>query len=257
MVGGLVPPVLTRGKRPSAPPHLGTTDVDAHLSIQFATSEQTYTILELALRGVGFKPDPKADGWRWFATIKSHRVNIEFLCDVEALRPNATGRPEGAALGAANLRGTRYVEEDWILEEIEAKLITRDETVKVQVRFAGLEGYLLAKAHAIQNRGQQKDYYDFVYVLIHNKVGGPAAAGKALRTEKFAKDVANAERLWREISARYERPSDIGTTSFAAQTMQADPDNDEARLCQDAVVAVREFTANIATPETEGNQREP
>lgn len=190
MVGGLVPPVLARGKTPPAPPHLGTTDVNTYLSIHFATSEHTYTTLEGALRGIGFKPDPKADGWRWFATIDSHRVNIEFLCDVEALRPNATVRPEGAALGAANLRGTRYVEEDWIPEEMEAKLITRDETAKVQVRFAGLEGYLLAKAHTIQNRGQQKDYYDLVYVLIHNKVGGPAAAGKALRTGKFAKDVA-------------------------------------------------------------------
>ncbi len=64
VVGGLVPPVLARGKTPPAPPHLGTTDVDVHLSIHFATSEHTYTTLEGALRGIGFKPDPKADGWR-------------------------------------------------------------------------------------------------------------------------------------------------------------------------------------------------
>jgi hypothetical protein len=242
VVGGLVPTVLTRGATPPAPPHLGTTDVDTHLSVHFATSGHAYTAIEEALKGIGFKPDPKADGWRWFATIDGYRVNIEFLCDVEALRPNTTVRAEGASLGAANLRGTRYVEEDWVLEDVEAKLVTRDETVKVQVRFAGLEGYLLAKAHAIQNRGQQKDYYDFAYVLIHNRVGGPAEAGKTLRIGKFAKDVPNLERLWREIAARYERPTDIGSTSFAVQAMQAEPENDEARLRQDAVAAVREFT---------------
>ncbi len=197
------------------------------------------------IRSIGFCPDPKADGWRWFATIDGHRVNIEFLCDVGTLPPNETVRLEGVALGAANLRGTRYVEEDWIIEEIEAKLITSDKTVRVQVRFAGLQGYLLAKAHAVQNRGQQKDYYDFVYVLIHNNAGGPSAAGKMLRAGKFAKDVANAGRLWLEISARYERPTDIGPISFGVQSMQAEPDNDEARLRQDAVAAIREFTGAL------------
>lgn len=243
VVGGLVPTVLTRGATPPAPPHLGTTDVDIHLSVVSATSGNAYQTIEQALRSIGCQPDSKADGWRWYATVEGYRVNIEFLCDVETLPPNATVRREGVILGAANLRGTRYVELDWILEEVEAELITRDEIVSLQVRFAGLEGYLLTKAHAIQNRGLQKDYYDFVYVLIHNELGGPVAAAKTLRTGKFAKDVADAERLWREISARYERFTDIGATSFATQSMQADPDDDYARLCRDAVAAVAEFTA--------------
>ena len=132
-----------------------------------------------------------------------------------------------------------------VIEEIEAKLITSDKTVRVQVRFACLQGYLLAKADAVKNRGQQKDYYDFVYVPIHNKAGGPLAAGKMLRAGKFAKDIANARRLWLEISAPYERPTDIGPISFAVQSMQAEPENDEARLRQDAVAAIREFTGSL------------
>jgi len=205
----------------------------------------THEILERALIRVGFKPDPRIDGWRWFVIVDGHRVNIEFLCDVGEQPANVTIRRDGAALGAANVRGTRFVEEDWVAEEIEAQLVTRDETAKVNVRFAGLEGYLLAKAHAILYRGEQKDYYDFVYVLIYNRIGGPVAAANALRKGKFAQTIASAGRLWDEISSRYGWPSDVGAASFAAQGIQADPSSDEARLRQDAVAAVKEFIAAL------------
>jgi len=119
----------------------------------------------------------------------------------------------------------------------------------VKVRFAGLQGYLLAKAFAIQERGLGKDYYDFVYVIINNGAGGPVAAGEMLRTGKFAQDVASARRLWAEISARYDRPTDVGASCFAAQSKQADPSNDEARLRQDAVAAVREFLGALQLAE--------
>jgi hypothetical protein len=241
VIGGLVPAKLTDSHESVVPPHLGTTDVDTHLSIRFATNVDSYDVLETALRAAGCEPDARTDGWRWFAVADRYRVNVEFLCDVESVRADTTLRSAGATLGVANVRGTRYAEKDWVSEQVEARLINVDEVVKVQVRFVALHGYLMTKAHAILSRGKEKDYYDFAYVLLYNRLGGPGAAGTALRHGKFAEDVAKAKRLWDEISARYFTTASIGPASYAAQSIVADPSGDDARLRQDAVGAVQEF----------------
>ena len=51
--------------------------------------------------------------------------------------------------------------------------------VRVRARFAGLEGYLWSKYVAVHTRAT-KDYYDLVYVLLHNRAGGPEPAAQRL-----------------------------------------------------------------------------
>lgn len=245
VLGGLVPALLTREQR-AAPQHLGTTDVDVLLSLHLASAREGHEPLEDTLLRIGFQPDPKQRGWRWFAIVEGYRVNLEFLCDDDASPAESVIRPRGAAkLGALNVRGTRYVADDWTLVKISARLIDMDREATVDVRVAGLEGYLLAKAHAILNRGEHKDYYDFVYVLIHNASGGPAPAAEALKAGKFAGTVASSGRLWDEIAARYRDAGSIGANAFASQGVQADPSANASQLRQDAVAAVAQFIGTL------------
>lgn len=249
LLGGLVPAMLTAEQEPPAPPHLGTADVDVILSVHLAEAKLGYETLEETLRRVGFEPDERSQGWRWFATVDRRRVRIDFLCDVDGTSAGHVIRPPGAQLlGALNVRGARYVAEDWTDVEIEGRLIDREGTVKVSVRVAGLEGYLLAKARAVLDRASQKDYYDFVYVLLYNRLGGPRAAAEALKHGKFADVVRSNSRMWKEIAARFDRADRVGVAAFAEESLRADPTMAPAQLRQDAVAAIAQFTSTLEDP---------
>src|SRR6266508_16369 len=171
VLGGLVPELLTGGEGSEAPDHLGTTDIDIHLSL-FADAETNVEPVEAALEAIGAEPDGGVDGWRWLIPSGGSRVRIEFLCDLEDQPEGVTvSLPGCRRLRAANLRGTGFVARDWAEEPIER--VIEGETVTYQARFAGLEGYLLAKSYAARHRGAEKDYYDLVHVLLYNRAGGP------------------------------------------------------------------------------------
>lgn len=146
VLGGLVPELLTGGEGSQAPAHLGTTDIDIHISL-FADLESDVGPLESALEAIGADPDEGVDGWRWLIPSGDHRVKIEFLCDLEDQPEGVTVSLPGCnRLRAANLRGTGFVARDWVEEPIER--LVDGESVIYQARFAGLEGYLLAKSYA-------------------------------------------------------------------------------------------------------------
>jgi hypothetical protein len=173
VVGGLVPETLAAADTPA---HLGTTDIDILIAVHVRDVADAAPV-ERALTAIGAIPDPvQPDGWQWRIPVGSVRVRIDFLCDDDSLRnQEAVLLPGCSQLAAFNLRGTGYVARDHWQREI----TVADRTV--QVSFAGLEGYLLAKAHAARQRGQDKDYYDLAYVLLHNHAGGPAQAAERLR----------------------------------------------------------------------------
>jgi hypothetical protein len=109
VLGGLVPEILTRDQGEAVPTHLGTTDVDIHISFG-VDAERDLSSLEHALEGIGAEPDPKIDGWRWRVPIGGVRVNIEFLCDRDDVPADqAIALPGCRVLTAANLRGTGFV----------------------------------------------------------------------------------------------------------------------------------------------------
>ena len=146
-------------------------------------------------------------------------------------------------LTAANLRGTGFVARDWVEEELSGTIDGED--VSVTVRYAGLEGYLMAKAHAVRHRGLDRDCYDLAFVLIYNRAGGPGQAAELLRTGRFAADVKNARAVWREIGARFGAVSAFGPQSYAEQALLVEPGADMADLRQNAVGAVAEFIAGL------------
>lgn len=239
VLGGLVPELLTAGQESGTPAHLGTTDIDIHISL-VADPESDLRALEAALDAIGAEVDPKIDGWRWLIPIGGTRVEIEFLCDVEDQPAGATILlPDCRHVKAANLRGTGFVARDWVEEEI--RRTVNAETKVWRARFAGLEGYLMAKSYATRHRGEEKDYYDLVYVVLYNRAGGPEQAGKRLAKGQFADDVKASRSIFREIEGRFAAASAFGPQSYARQALRVEPEADAAQLAEDAASAIAEF----------------
>lgn len=245
VLGGLVPGVLTRGQEPAVPEHLGTTDVDIYLAVHLDV-DINLGALERALTNLGIVPDPKQAGWRWIATVEGAKVKLEFLCDLPNERAETAFKPAGCReLTALNLRGTGFVSEDWAWEEVTGTLPS-GEDVSLRIRFAGLQGYLMSKVYVAKERGQAKDYYDLVYTLLFNKLGGPSEVGARMRIGKFGARINLQSAVWREIAARFQSVSDFGPKGYAEEAMRADPTADYSQLQQDAGGAVQEFLAELS-----------
>jgi len=245
VLGGLVPAVLARDDA-LIPEHLGTTDVDI-LLITHVELDADLGGVERALERIEFQPDPTEDGWRWRGTVEGAVVKLEFLCDLPDQREGEIIRPRGCALlTAANLRGTGHVARDFAWEKLTGELADGTE-VTVQVRFAGLQGYLLSKCVAARMRAATKDYYDLVYVLLHNRAGGPEQAAQELLNGPLADELPALASTFLEVQARYTKTNDDGPSGYADQALQVEPEADESELRADAVDAVQRFFETLGS----------
>lgn len=239
VLGGLVPEVLASDEA-LVPEHLGTTDVDL-LLVTHVDPDADLGGVERALGRLDFKPDPNEDGWRWRGPIDGVPVTLEFLCDLPDYREGEVVRPSGCqALSAQNLRGTGYVARDFAWEERSGELADGTK-VTVRVRFAGLEGYLLSKCVAARTRAATKDYYDLVYVLQHNRAGGPEQAAHRLLNGELADAIDTLQTTFLEVRERYIKTTDSGPVGYAEQALEVETDIDAALLRADAVDAVQRF----------------
>ncbi len=243
VLGGLAPAVLASNEA-FVPEHLGTTDVDV-LLITHVDLDADLGAVERALEQLDFKPDPSEDGWRWRGPIEGVPVKLEFLCDLPDHREGEVIRPSGCrALSAQNLRGTGYVARDFAWEELSGELA--DGTVAtVRVRFAGLEGYLLSKCVAARIRAATKDYYDLVYVLQHNRAGGPEQAAHRLINGDLTDELEPLRTTFLEVRARFVGIADSGPVGYAKQASEVQPEVSEAELRADAVDVVQRFLAEL------------
>lgn len=243
VLGGLVPEVLASGLEPAAPAHLGTTDVDLLIVFEL-DADSDLERLEPALQRAGFEIDVRTQGgWRWHTDLEGAVIKVEFLCDRDDA-PSQEVVTTSSSVGVLNLRGTGYVSRDYDVRHLSG-ILRNGREVQVEARFAGLEGYLLAKMAAIRERGWEKDHYDFIYVLLFNSVGGPAAAGAQLRSGRFSADLPRQTALLREVEARFTKPDNFGVRSYAQQARMANPGGDRAVLEQDAVTAASTFFAAL------------
>lgn len=241
VLGGLVPDVLTAGDG-LIPEHLGTTDVDV-LLITHVEPDADLGGVERALERIEFEPSETEDGWRWRGRVDGAPVKLEFLCDLPDHREHDAIRPRGCTkLAAANLRGTGYVAHDFTHQQLVGDLADGTR-VKVSVRFAGLDGYLLSKCVAVRTRAAAKDYYDLAYVLLHNRAGGPEAAARSLLDGKLTSKLPALRTTFIELAERYAKTTDIGPRNYAEQALEVEPDADEHILRADAVDAVQRFLA--------------
>jgi len=238
VLGGLVPETLV-DESLATPQHLGTTDVDVHVDFGISPRDDLLA-LEDALLRLGFSPSD--EGWRWKGAVEEAEIKLEFLCELDDQAERSVFQPPGCKrLGALNLRGTGFVSQDYVLRPVTGRLRDGAE-VTVEVAFADVGGFLLAKAVALRERAAEKDYYDFVYVLLFNRLGGPAAAARAIRARGLR---LPSSALWREVAARFHDAHSLGPRAYSIQALQANPDGEAATLKRDAVAAVREFLEEL------------
>jgi hypothetical protein len=243
ILGGLTPEILARDDD-SIPEHLGTTDVDI-LLITHIDPHADLGGVERALNRMSFRPDPTEDGWRWRGPVDGVTVKLEFLCDLPDHREREIIRPRGCTtLAAANLRGPGYVTNDFTLQTLTGEL-TDGTQIAVDARFAGLSGYLLSKCVALRARAATKDYYDFAYVLLHNRAGGPEQAARRLLDGALADTLPSLRATLIEVRERYVATSDSGPIGYAEQALAVEPGADAALLRADAVDVVQRFFATL------------
>ena len=239
VLGGLVPPTLAEGAPGGAPMHVGTADVDL-LLLTHVPADVDLGSVERALLKMSFGPLDD-EGWRWRGRVDDIGVRIEFLCDLPEYPEGEVVRPEGCSrLAAANLRGTGFVTADAYPRELTGALPDGTQ-VTVEARFAGLQGFLLSKCVVARTRGAAKDYYDFAYVLIHNRVGGPRKAAELIVDGPLKDILPGLRATFIEVRARYGRTGDIGARGYASEMLRVDATASESTLRADAVVAVQEF----------------
>jgi hypothetical protein len=243
VLGGLVPQVLADESGDMIPEHLGTTDIDILLIAQIDPDADLRAV-ERALVKLDFKPTGD-DGWRWRGVIDGSPAVVEFLCDLEEYRERETISPRGCdKLAAANLRGTGYVARDFEWRQLRGTLADGT-VVEVRVRFAGLAGYLLSKCVAARTRAAEKDYYDLVYVLAHNRAGGPEPAARLIADGPLADAIAPLRSTFLEIREHYRLATDPGPRGYAAQAVQVEIEGDERLFRADAVDIVQRFLTGL------------
>ncbi|MFA5786811.1 MAG: hypothetical protein WDA71_07510 [Actinomycetota bacterium] len=110
---------------------------------------------------------------------------------------------------------------------------------EVTLRVANVLPYTVLKVFAFQDRHENKDAYDLVFVLLNNE-GGPRAAGSAARSSPVAghPQVEEAVVL---LDERFRDAGQDGPNAYASFLATRNDDEEKARLRQEAVATIREF----------------
>jgi len=257
VIGGLNPDLLTNG--PPAP-HQGTNDIDLLLQVGFVyerDDELDFSWLESALLRAGF--EDLGSGWRWRMKVHGLPVVLELLCDTPDNPDRPIALPGTRTLAAMNLAGPAPA-----LNGTLRRAITVPDAIRakmpsaptaVTIRFAGLGGYVLAKAAAVHKREARKDLYDLAFVLLYNSAGGPQAAGAAARAALPPERPEDHRTLALAAMARFASASSVGPRVFAETMRESNPGLDAEVLAQDAVGAAAEFLTSFDPPAIQSRQR--
>ena len=233
VIGGLNPDFLAPHAQVG---HLGTTDVDVllQLGMPFDRDDLDFGWLEEAL-GEGV---PTSTRWQWRAE-SDPAILIELLCD-ESDSPGLPVDLPGSSVTALNVRGAGPA----MFRAVTRSLSVSDDVrtdypqapATVDVAFAGLGGYLLAKSVAIVSRGLEKDSYDLAFVMLGCD-GGPAGAAKAIG-EWLDAGYGDTHRahLRNALDGFIEAPR-AGASAYARQMAIAGSTDDFDVLIEDAATA--------------------
>ncbi len=234
LVGGLVPYLIV-DQAAVEERHVGSGDLDLGFSIG-VLSDEKYREVSARLRSHEFEPFKKEDGKarRQMWHIPGRRVTIDFLIGPvpAGARPGKLQNlePDFAAIVTEALPLSFA---DCIAVPLEGTTVLGEKAAR-SVRVCGPAAFVVLKAYAFDNRGENKDAYDLVYVL--RNFGDEAITPVAQRFTAIAGTPEAAKAL--EILARdFESVDHVGPKRYAA--FLGDPDNEDWR--QDATGAVQAF----------------
>jgi hypothetical protein len=168
VVGGLVPSLLIRTKAARDDPHVGSLDVDVGLEVAILDTGRYHTLAD-RLRGRDFEPDRNEQGnptrQRW-THKKFRKVKVDFL--MAPVGNAAPGTLQGleADLAAVVTPGLPLAFRDREQVRLGDRTL-EDEALARDIPVCGAGAFVVLKALAFRNRGENKDAYDLWYVLSH------------------------------------------------------------------------------------------
>ena len=249
IVGGAVPGLLLDTVPRGMEPHVGTADLDLHLSLHLVDGETAdyYQAIIDGLRSLGLGPDNEQGReikWRWVGRHRDARLQVELLCPVRS----RAGRPErpaaetpaeanigpGGEITALAVGSGHLVPDDTIT--ISRRVETASGGLTYQFPVAGLTSWLCLKSDAIMRRDKFKDAYDVVWVL--NALGPDAAsemvAASPLLAGPFADEVRAQLALL--VDDQFRDDESVGPTAYAT-FLEAEPADGARRHALGTVVA--------------------
>jgi len=235
IVGGLVPSLLIDQTKQTIEKHVGTNDLDVGMEIAILDNRR-YEALTERLRGAGFGPDENENGnptrQRW-KIDGPPKVTLDFL-----IPPSREGDKGGqlrdieADFAAIIAPGLRLAFIDKVKVSLSGRTI-RGEEARREVWVCGAGAFVIMKALAFRNRGENKDAYDIAY-HVRNYGDGPRDVSAILSRLVAEPETLDTVRFLRED---FESVDSLGPCRVAEFLHGAR--NDEAEA--DAWGAVRDL----------------
>jgi hypothetical protein len=168
VVGGLVPSLLVTTPAVGEEPHVGTADLDLGLEIALLDSQRYHTLAE-RLRGHGFLPDRNEQG----QVTRQRWRHPETTATVDFLMPPVTEGQRGgslqdleADLAAVVMPGLGLAFRDRELVSVTGRTLLGENLTR-EVPVCGPGAFVVLKARALRQRGENKDAYDIYYLVRH------------------------------------------------------------------------------------------
>lgn len=165
IVGGFAPVLLFAD---AAVPPTGTLDVDLGLSLALL-KEDRYQALEDRLTAAGFKPDTNDKGnpspQRWICDASKSNVVVDLLMPLFA-DGASPGKPQFLTprLAAFAIPGIELAHLDYERRHLSGYALGGG-WAEQDVMVCGPGALVILKALAFENRGENKDAHDLIYVL--------------------------------------------------------------------------------------------
>ncbi len=234
VVGGLVPYLIVDQEQ-AAEAHVGTRDLDLGLSLAVLDEERYREIAE-RLRARGFEQgknergQPTRQTWQ----LRQEAITVDFLI-APASADHKPGRLQNleADFAAIILPALPLAFVDRVRLVIDGTT-PNDERASREINVAGPAAFVVLKAHALRLRGENKDAYDLVYVLLNfgrdpvSEVAARFAAISSAPESQVALAILDAE---------FASVEHVGPRRYAEFLGDA---NDPQRRAE-AVAAAREF----------------
>jgi Nucleotidyl transferase AbiEii toxin, Type IV TA system len=250
IVGGVVPGLLVPQPPPGIPPHVGTADLDFHLSLHLLDGETAdyYRAIIDGLRSLGLKPaieDKRQITWRWVGNYRGIQLRVELLCPMR----DRAGRPEKPTAGTpaeANIGPSgeisalavgfgHLVPEDTIV--VERRVQSHRGLLNYEFQVAGLASWLCLKSDAIMRRDKPKDAYDVVWLI--DALGPDKASDLIVASPLMIGDMAAEvqEQLLRLVGDQFTDTNSAGPIMYA-DFLEADPGESDRRHGHGTVLAL-------------------
>lgn len=200
VVGGLVPSLLIEQNQLSVETfHAGTRDLDIGLSLAILEDGHYQTLTERLRRAqfvqdVNDRDNPTRQRWR---TDGEHKIPLDFL-----IQPSQKGDKGGRLrniepdFAAVITPGLHLAFQDREAVTISGRTIAREQATR-SIWTCGPGAYVVLKALAFRERGENKDAYDLYYV-VRNYGSSPADVASRLKPLLQDRQTRKALRILRE-----------------------------------------------------------